>query len=99
VASPEKPDTREQRGVVERSFSISPDLVSFYSDYAHVLGTADEVMLNFYETIPGLPNESGNVEGAESRLRATVTLSMRHAGVLARLLQANLETSSEGPEK
>lgn len=71
---------------VKRSFSTTGDEVSFYSDYVAVLGTGDEIMLSFYETRPGLPNPEGKVDSAESRRRAVITMSPRHAQRLKEVL-------------
>lgn len=76
----------EQGLQVSRLFEQAPDAPSFYSDVAQVLGTGNEVVLQFYETIPNAPGASGRIEGVRSRLRATVILSPGHAGKMGQLL-------------
>jgi hypothetical protein len=43
------------------------------------MATENEVVMQLYETIPGLPDSDGKLTKAVSRLRATVTLSISHA--------------------
>ncbi len=64
---------------VQRDFEQSPDAISFYCDYAHVIGTDNEVVMQFYETIPAPPTRAGKITKAVSLLRATVTFSPVHA--------------------
>lgn len=78
---------------VSRVFEQPPEAISLYSDYTQVVGTGHEVMLQFYETIPGAPGPKGGPETVRSRLRATVTLSPAHAANLGRML---LEHSERG---
>lgn len=68
-----------------RVFEQPSDAVSFYSDLAQVLATAEEIVLQFYETIPEAP-EGGKVDKVRTRLRATVTLSRSHARRIGQLL-------------
>lgn len=67
---------------VSRRFEQAPDAPSFYSDVVQILGTGNEVILQFYETIPNAPGASGQIEGVRSRLRATVITSPNHAASL-----------------
>jgi hypothetical protein len=77
---------------VSRVFEQPPDTVSFYSDFAQVLGTLHEVVLQFYETIPGPPaGPTAQVQMVRSRLRATVVVSKSHAANIGRLLLQNVE--------
>lgn len=46
---------------IKRTFSASPDAQSFHCDYTQIVGTANEIVLQFYETVPGLPGEDGRV--------------------------------------
>lgn len=71
---------------VNRVFEEPGNSVSFYSDFAQVLGTGHEVVLQFYETIPGAPGPGGNIQVVRTRLRATVTISIPHAANIGNLL-------------
>lgn len=71
---------------IERSFKQSSDAISFYCDYAQVMATENEVVIQLYETIPGLPDSDGKLTKAVSRLRATVTLSVSHAKTFGKVL-------------
>jgi hypothetical protein len=71
---------------VERIFEQPTDSVSFYSDIAQVFKTESEIVLQFYETIPGAPSTDGKIKKVRTRLRTTVTLSLQHAKNLATLL-------------
>ena len=76
MSTPEQPSGIQ----VQRTFDeTSSDFVAFYSDFAQILCTNEEVRLQFYETIPGPPGEDGVVASATSRLRASVTVSLAHA--------------------
>jgi len=67
--------------MVERFFAIS-----CYSDFAQVMHTGNEILLQFYETIPGTPVLGGNIGKVRSRLRATITISVAHAQNIGKLL-------------
>lgn len=71
---------------VKRFFEQPADTISFYSDFGQVMNTGNEVVIQFYETIPGIPTEKGNLENAKTRLRATITLSFSHAQNIGKLL-------------
>jgi len=76
---------------VNRLFEQPSDAMTCYADFAQVLATGSEVVLQFYETIPGPPGQGGAVTTVRSRLRATVIVSPQHAVTLARLLQQHLK--------
>jgi hypothetical protein len=78
---------------VPRFYEQPPDAVSFYSDIGQILYTGNEVVLQFYETIPGPPGLEGVIKDVRSRLRATITMSTSHAHNIAKLL---LERIGEG---
>jgi hypothetical protein len=78
---------------VPRVYEQPPDAVSFYSDIGQILYTGNEVVLQFYETIPGPPESGGVIKNVRSRLRATITISALHAHNIAKLL---LEKITEG---
>jgi hypothetical protein len=40
---------------IQRIFEQPPDAISFYSDMAQILSTGNEVIIQFYEAIPGPP--------------------------------------------
>lgn len=71
---------------MERVFEQPLDSISFYSEMAQVLATGNEIIVQFYETIPGAPDLKGNIEKAKTRLRATITLSYPHAANMGKLL-------------
>jgi len=71
---------------IARSFEQSPDAISFYCDFANVVATGNEVVMQVYETIPGMPDREGKITNAVSRLRATITLSVSHAQNLGKVL-------------
>jgi hypothetical protein len=72
---------------VVRTFEQPADAVVAYADFAQVLGTGSEVILQFYETIPDVPGPTGQIQGVRSRLRATVIVSPGHARSIASLLE------------
>jgi len=80
----EKQPPKEIR--VERFFEQPPGAISFYSDMAQVVDTGHEVVLQFYETIPGPPSTAGQISKVVTRLRATVTISSSHAQNLGKNL-------------
>ena len=88
---------------VTRLFEQPPDSISFYCDLGQVLGTPNEVVMQFYETIPGPPGQGGQIQTVRSRLRATVTLSRQHAGNIGSSLlkhaTAGTATSSAGQKQ
>jgi len=71
---------------VPRFYEQPPDAVSFYSDIGQILYTGKEVVMQFYETIPGPPESEGVIKNVRSRLRATVTMSTSHAHNIGKLL-------------
>ncbi len=84
MAQESKPPEGAQ--IINRVFEQPPDAVSFYSDIAQVMGTGHEVVMQFYETIPGTPGPGGKIQMVRSRLRSTVTISKEHAANIGRLL-------------
>ena len=78
-----------QQGVaakIRRVFEQPSDTISLYSDYAQVVGTGYEVVVQFYESIPGIPTSGGPPEVVTTRLRATIALSREHAANLGKSL-------------
>ena len=77
-----------KEGIVEleRFFEQPLDAISFYADYGQVLHTGNEIIMQFYETIPGPPGPGGHVKNVRSRLRATITVSLSHARNIGKLL-------------
>jgi hypothetical protein len=71
---------------VVRLFEQPPDAISFYADLGQVLHTGNEIVIQFYETIPGPPDPAGIIKNVRSRLRATITLSPPHARNIGKLL-------------
>ncbi|MCK4792338.1 MAG: hypothetical protein KAV87_51890 [Desulfobacteraceae bacterium] len=83
---------------VNRIFEQGPDSVSFYSDAAQVFNTGHEVVLQFYETIPGAPGPGGKIQLVKSRLRATITISMGHASNIGNLLLKQIQIKATPPK-
>lgn len=70
---------------IQRIFEQPPDAISFYSDMGQVIATGNEVVIQFYETIPGTP-DAGHIKSVRTRLRATITFSQPHAEKIGKLL-------------
>ncbi len=83
---------------VTRLFEQPPDAISLYSDFAQILGTGHEVVLQFYETIPGTPGPGGLVQMVRTRLRATIIVSKTHAANIGNLLIKQSAIASPEPE-
>jgi hypothetical protein len=88
---------------INRVYEQPPDAISLYSETAQVIATGHEVVLQFYETIPGPPGPGGQIQIVRTRLRATITLSEPHAANIGRLLLqhsgAPLEPTPKQEEK
>jgi hypothetical protein len=83
---------RNQQGMqVARIFEQPADAITLYSDFAQVIGTGSEFVLQFYESVPEPPGPSGQVQSIRSRLRATVVVSPAHAQSIGRLLLQQAE--------
>jgi len=83
---------------IARLFEQPPDAISFYADLGQVLHSGNEIIMQFYESIPGPPDPSGNIRNIRSRLRATITVSLSHARNIGKLLverTKELEKSKE----
>lgn len=77
----------QEEGIeAQRIFEQPADAVSFYCDFAQIIGSENEVLMQFYETIPGTPEPDGHVRIAKTRLRATVMVSRAQAGKIGQLL-------------
>lgn len=76
---------------IERIFEQPPDAVSFYCDMGQVFSTGNEIVLQFYEVIPGPPGPGGLITKVRTRLRATVTFSIPHARNIGNLLLQKTE--------
>lgn len=98
MAEESKPSEGLQQQLT-RVFEQPPDAVSFYSDFAQIIGTGVEVLVQFYETIPGSPGPGGKIQMMRSRLRSTVTISKVHAANIGRLLLQQTEVKVEAPQK
>ena len=85
-------ELQKRRGSkAKRVYEQPPDAISLYSDLAQVLATGQEVLLQFYETIPKPPDAEGEITEVTSRLRVTVILSPAHALNMAKTLRSQLE--------
>jgi hypothetical protein len=70
-----------------RLFEQPADAPSFYAENAQILSTGNEVIIQFYELVPGPPTPpEGQIKQVRSRLRATVTVSVKHAANIGELL-------------
>ncbi len=82
----------EIKGVqTERFFEQLPDAISFFSDFAQIAHTGNEVVMQFYETIPGPPGPEGNITRVRTRLKATITIGLNHAQIIGKLLTEKVE--------
>jgi hypothetical protein len=80
---------------VPRFYEQLPDAISCYSDIAQILYTGNEVVLQFYETIPGPPESGGAIMNVRSRLRATITVSVPHARNIGKLILEKVEEAKK----
>ncbi len=72
---------------ISRIFEQPDGALSFYSDYAQILNTGNEVMLQFYESIPGAPGgPGGQIQMVRTRLKASIVISIPHAANIGNLL-------------
>lgn len=93
---PEEKKNKEEAPLkAERIFEQPNDAISFYCDIGQVLATGNEIVLQFYETIPGPPGSDGKITRVRSRLRATVMLSLPHAANIGK----HLIKKTKGPKK
>ena len=78
----------------QRIFEQGPDSISFYCDLTQIINTGHEIVIQFYETIPGSPSVVGAIQSVRSRLRTTVTVSPAHAKNIGNnlLQQIQIET-------
>lgn len=83
---------------ITRVFEQPPDAISLYSDFAQIVGTGHEVVLQFYETIPGAPGAGGEIQIVRTRLRATIIVSKPHAANIGNLLIKHSSVESSRPE-
>jgi hypothetical protein len=86
----------QQPQQVQRTFAQQPNALSFYCDFSQIVGTENEVLLQFYETIPDAPNQAGQVTQVRSTLRATIMMSRPHALQLAQNLLRQLGIGAVG---
>lgn len=84
-------------GRIPRRFTQPPDSFVGYADFAQVSAIEDEVVIQFYTTIPGIPAEPGKIEDAVTRLVATIIVSPSHARRLASVLTQTSEGGSQQP--
>ena len=81
-----------------RVYEQPPDAISLYSDIVQILATGHEVVLQFYETIPGPPGPGGQIQMVRTRLRATITVSMAHASNIGNLLLKQIQVQAPQAE-
>ena len=78
---------------IQRIYEQPSDLVSFYCDMTQIISTGNEIIMQFYEAIPGPPGPEGKITHMRNRLRSTVTISFPHARNIGKLL---VERATEG---
>jgi len=81
----------EEHAQVQRIFEQPPDAISLYSDMAQVIRAPNEIVLQFYETVPGPPGPDGKITVVRTRLRATVTVSIPHAANIGDILRTRTQ--------
>jgi hypothetical protein len=69
---------------------VQPEALITYSDYVQISRTENEVILQFYVTIPGMP-EGPKVQEAVTRLVATIVLTSTNARRLGNTLMATMQ--------
>lgn len=79
----------------KRIFEQPTDAISFYSDFAQIVASENEVLLQFYETIPGPPQPQGGVGMVRTRLRATIMLSTPHVQKIGELILERIPGKSK----
>jgi len=77
-----------------RVYEQPPDAISLYSDMVQIIGTGQEVVIQFYETIPGTPGPGGQIQMVRTRLRATITVSKAHASNIGNLLLKQIQAQA-----
>lgn len=82
---------------INRIFEQGTDAISFYSDFAQVFNTGHEIVLQFYETIPGTPAFDGKIQSVRTRLKATITVSHAHAKNIGNLLDKQIKDRKPSP--
>lgn len=82
----EKQKKKEVPATIERIYEQPPDSISFFCEMGQVFGTGNEIIAQFYETIPGPPGPDGKITRVRTRLRATIVLSMSHAANIGKML-------------
>ncbi len=90
-----KPNSAQQ---VNRLFEQGSDTISFYSDMVQVMNTGHEVVLQFYETIPGLPGPGGKIQAVRTRLRSTIMVSHAHARIIGDTLLKQSKSDAKPTE-
>ncbi len=79
-------EKEEKRYTIPRIYEQPDNAISLYSEMAQIIGTGNEIVIQFYESIPGPPDKEGKITKVTSRLRATVTISKAHAKNVGKLL-------------
>lgn len=90
-----QPFKQEDPVEIPRLFEQPPDAISFYADQGRIFNTGNEVVIQFYETIPGPPGGDGNIKNVRTRLRVTVFLSIPHAHNIGKLLVEKTEEAKK----
>jgi len=87
----EKEAPKSTAATISRLFEQPPDAPSFYADFGQVFKTDNEIVIQFYDTLPGPPGPDGQIRNVRSRLRATVTVSIPHGRNIGKLLVEKTE--------
>jgi hypothetical protein len=82
---PEEKQTSKETQI-ERVFEQPADAISFYCDLGQIVSTGNEIVMQFYEAVPGPPGPTGQISRVRTRLRATITVSFPHAQNIGKLL-------------
>ncbi len=80
---------------LRREFEQPADAISFYCDFTQIIGAANEILVQFYETIPGPPGADGQAQTVKTRLRATVMVSRPQAERIGQLLLKQVQEEQE----
>ena len=80
---------------LQRIYEQPQEAISFYCDLGQILHTGSEIVMQFYETIPGTPDPGGNIKKVRTCLRATITVSFPHAQNIGKLLIKKVKVGVE----
>ncbi len=67
----------------------------FFLDYAQIINTEKEIVMQFYESIPGPPSPDSQIKNVKTRLKATITVGLPHAETIGKLLLKKMGLENE----